>query len=74
MKTILLVSLFLLAGCGKNEEDLKYSFTENNCSTGEQRMNSNEQLCARLKDDAANQNCARSIRQQEFASRGCGAW
>lgn len=75
MKTLLILTLatIALASCGKKEE-FKYNLTENECSTGEQTLDSKDAMCTRLRDDGANKGCAYSLRKQKFESEGCGTW
>ena len=75
MKKLLILSLATIAfaGCGK-KEDFKYTLSENGCSTGEQQADSKDQMCAKLKNDSVNNNCAYSLRKQKFESDGCGTW
>ncbi len=75
MKTFLFLSLatLALASCGRKEE-FKYELTENGCSTGEQKTDSKEQLCTRLKDAGANNGCAYNLRKERFVAEGCGSW
>jgi len=75
MKTFFILTLaaFALSSCGKKEE-FKYNLTENQCSTGDQTLESKNEMCNRLKDNAANNGCAYTLRKQKFESEGCGAW
>lgn len=67
-------TLSVLVSCGKDKEEMRYSFVENNCATGEQKVEGKEAYCARLKDHAANQNCAFNLRQREYEAKSCGSW
>jgi len=75
MKKLALIALatLALAACGKKEE-FKYNLTENDCSTGEKTAESKDQMCSMLKDSAANNGCAYSLRKQKFEQDGCGTW
>jgi len=75
MKQFLALTLvtLALASCGKKEE-FKYELSQNGCSTGEQKTDSKDALCTRLKDNAANNGCAYSLRKERFTAEGCGTW
>jgi len=75
MKKILLLTLatLALASCGKKEE-FKYNLTENGCSTGDKSFESKDAMCTALKDNAANNGCAYSLRKEKFAQDSCGTW
>ncbi len=72
MRTLIVALLLtqLLAGCSVSEshksEDKSYQYTVNGCDTTRISYGSAEDLCAKLKDDAVNHNCAASARYERF--------
>jgi len=71
MKLLLsLLVLLSLTACQvdvkEENDDRKYSFSENGCETGEVKYGSDQEYCDALKDDARNKFCARSIRYERF--------
>ncbi len=54
------------ADVGGKSTTFSYDFTENNCPTGKKEFSSNDEMCAALRDDAQNSNCARSLRYNYF--------
>lgn len=66
----LLLTTFSLSACGKHE-DLKYSFSENGCETGEQTADSTEEYCQKLADHDLNHGCATYMRKNQF-TQSCG--
>lgn len=73
MKTALLVVALLLVGCNKEQKSESYSYdlSLNGCATGKHTFSSKGEMCAALKDDVRNNNCAYSLRKQTFESNGC---
>lgn len=64
-----LVCASLLSACGSSEdEEFKYQLTENGCDTGEKTFSDLESYCAALKNDAANNGCAKSLRRNVYQS------
>jgi major membrane immunogen (membrane-anchored lipoprotein) len=84
MRTILLLSVFLLTACGHSDDpsngdsgsssSYKYQLVENNCDTGEHTADSLSKECTMLKDDGLNKGCAYDLRKEKFQSDGCGNW
>jgi hypothetical protein len=52
-------------------ETLRYNYNDNGCTTGEQSFPTRAALCAGLRDEELNNNCARRLRLQEFESLQC---
>lgn len=77
MKTFLISALILgaAAGCGKQEFKDSYQLTENGCSTGKKDFEAESQeeltakVCATLKDGSQNNNCASTLRKQQFQQK-----
>jgi hypothetical protein len=62
-------SLAIMVGaCGSSKSDTKvsYDYTENGCPTGLKEFSSVEAMCTALKDDAANNYCAKDMRRERF--------
>jgi hypothetical protein len=57
----------------KNEE-LSYDLTVNGCATGKQSFSSLEAYCSGLQNDALNNGCARSTREQLFYQNCSGTF
>ena len=70
---VALFSVLLFSSCGK-KEDFKYQYSVNGCDTGEHEAESKEEFCALIKNDAANNYCAYSVRKENFQSNSCGTW
>ena len=60
----LVVIALTLVGC--ESADYSYNLTQNGCSTGDQKFSSKDDLCAGLKNDELNKNCAYSLRQEKY--------
>lgn len=56
-----------------SQETHSYNFSDSaaGCSTGRQTFLTREAYCNGLKDDALNNNCAKTARQNAFKIRGC---
>ncbi|NUM88296.1 MAG: hypothetical protein HUU37_03745 [Bdellovibrionales bacterium] len=79
VKALSFVGLTLLvSGCGKQEHKDSYQLTENGCSTGKKEFEADSQeeltqkVCAALKDDAQNNNCAYGLRKKQFEQKCLG--
>ena len=82
MKIILLSLSLFLSACGvsldvagtklvdtteqNKVESYSYSHEFNGCKTGEKTFSSKDAFCAALRDDAANNYCAREMRYEQF--------
>ena len=52
---------------GQNKkESFEYDFTQNNCPTGKKSFSSRDAMCDALKNDDANNFCARELRYEYF--------
>jgi hypothetical protein len=60
-----LVLVLAASACGDSKK-FTYDYNVNGCKTGEQTFDSKEAYCAGLKNDALNNGCAASMRQQTF--------
>jgi hypothetical protein len=67
---MLIALVSCLVGCQvkKDEKSYTYELSENGCSTGSKTFASIEDLCASLRNDSANNNCASSLRYERFKS------
>ena len=53
----------------------QYHFTENGCSTEQQRANSKKEFCEILQDEELNKGCAPNLRKYRFEQEKCeGTW
>lgn len=68
-----LIALPLMTACSAslNSQKLAYTLEENGCSTQTHEFGSQAELCASLKDDAANHYCALDLRRQKYKAE-CG--
>jgi len=57
------------ASSNNNTQDISYELTENGCATGKHSFSSTSDLCAALQNNSLNNNCAYSLREEEFNSR-----
>lgn len=75
--TMVVILALGLASCqlgnrkSSQSDDLTYSLTENNCSTGVVPYRDDADLCRALVDDARNNWCARELRRQMFQTKKC---
>lgn len=60
-----LVAAFLSSGCGYHK-GFSYDFTDNGCHTGKHEFSTVEEMCAALKNDALNKNCAHYMRKLHY--------
>lgn len=55
----------------KKSESWKYRFQFNGCDTGSHTFNSKQEMCEGLKDDALNNHCASTLREDYFNQNSC---
>ncbi len=53
-------------GDNKKTESYSYQYVENGCDTGKITAGSQQERCDKLRDDASNQYCARSMHFEAF--------
>ncbi len=82
MKLILIIFSLFFSACGvslvvagtklvdtteeNKAESYSYCHDFNGCKTGEKKFSSKDVFCAGLRDDAANNYCARELRYEQF--------
>ncbi len=75
MKSVVIVLLLqVLTSCNvkTDVEDITYEFSENLCTTGKKTFNSTENMCRTIQNEASNNYCALTSRQNYFASKCSG--
>lgn len=60
------------SGNNGESQTYSYSFEYNGCKTGVKEFSNMTDYCNTLKDDAANNNCARNMRYDEFKQKCAG--
>lgn len=72
------LTLNLIAACGTSTstqtESYAYDLTLSGCSTGHQEFASKQAMCDALRDDAKNNFCARSLRENYFKQNCSGVF
>ena len=69
---ILALVLLNLGACGDSKNDkYSYHFVHNNCDTKKHSFNTKQEMCEALLDNSLNNGCALSMRQDEYARKGC---
>jgi hypothetical protein len=78
-KAIITLIALMTASCNQLQdaasESFTYNFSEGQlCATGEKSFSSNAEMCAALQNNAYNNGCAQSQRQNFFYSKCSGSW